>query len=69
MPKATMHEYYRMEARENDIRFARQVADMKAKPETLTVQQAADQDFGLRVATPNAGHHPATGSSIDYISH
>lgn len=40
-----MHKYYRMVARQNYVRLARQIADMKAKPETVKVQKAADQDL------------------------
>lgn len=44
-----MHEYYRMEARKNEVWFARQVASMEAKSETSTAQQAADENFWFRV--------------------
>jgi len=69
MPEASVHKYYRMVARQHDVGLARQVSDMKSKPKTMTVQQAANQDFRLGVATTYAGHHPAACLAVYYINH
>ena len=44
-------------------------SDMKAKPETVTVQQAANQDFRLGIAPTYTGHHPATCRAVYYVNH
>lgn len=64
-----MHKYYRMVARQHDVGLARQIADMKAKPETVTVQQAANQDFRFCISPTYAGHHPATYRAVYYVNH
>ena len=69
VPKAAVNKYYRTEAGKNDIGLSRQVMGMEAEPETLAMQQAADQDFRLCVAPAYAGHHPAARRAVDYVDH
>ncbi len=69
MPEASMHKYYCMVAGQYDIRLARQIVNIKAKPETMTVQQAANHDFRLGIAPTYAGHHPATCDAVYNVNH
>jgi len=69
MPETSMYKYYSMVTWQHDIRFAGQVTGMQPKPEAASVQQAADQDFRSGIAPAYSGHHPATCSTVDYVSH
>ena len=59
VPEATVHENDGTVPRQHDVGRAGQVAAVKAEAEAEAVQDAADDQFGLRVPAPNARHHAA----------
>ncbi len=69
MPEAAMYKNYGVITRQNNIRFSRQVANMKTEPESLLVQNVSNQYFRFGVASPYAGHHPAAGGAVHHIDH
>jgi len=68
MPETAVNEYDGLTARKYQIRFTRQVASMKAIPETPGVKATTNEHFGRGVFPPNARHHPASGGGVDDIS-
>ncbi|CAM2160962.1 conserved hypothetical protein [Paraburkholderia tropica] len=69
VPETAVHEHGGAIARQDDVGAARQFAHVEAKAEAAAMQQAANQDFRLRVAPANAGHHPASGGGIHDVDH
>lgn len=69
MPKAAMDEHDSTILRQNDIWFSRQVFRGDAISQAMRMQIFSDNQFGLRVTPPNAGHHPATSCAIDDVCH
>lgn len=56
MPEAAVNKKHRLEFRENQIRFARQLFHMQAKPKSLFVQIASDHQFGFCIFPPDPAH-------------
>lgn len=69
MPKTAVRKQNGTMAREDKIWGARQVATVELKTKTELVQAAAQNEFGLRILAPDAGHHPTADCRRDYISH
>lgn len=69
MPEASMHKYHGMVTGKYNVRRAWQIAGMKPEPEAMAMQTAPDQDFRSGITSPDAGHHPASGSTVYYIDH
>ena len=69
VPKTTMNKNYSPIFWKNYIRLARHVLGMKTKTKAVAMQDAANQQFRLRIFSPDAGHHPASGGLVDDISH
>jgi hypothetical protein len=61
VPETTMNKDDGAKASQHNIRFSWKVADMQPKPETLAMQQAANENLRLCVSPSNTGHHPASG--------
>lgn len=58
MPIASVHKDRGSVAGKNDIRTARQFADVKAEPEPMTMQVTTNDHLGLGVTPPVRRHHP-----------
>lgn len=58
MPEASVNEHDGPVPRQDDVRPARQASVVKAKSQTRSVEIGADDHLGLRIATPDSGHHP-----------
>ena len=69
MPEATMDEHHSVVPREYDIGSAGQSGTMKAEPQPQSVKGAPNGDFGLRVLTADARHHPTSRRPVDDICH
>jgi hypothetical protein len=61
MPETAMNKNDGAKASQHNIRFSWKVADMQPKPESLAMQQTANQYLRLCVSPSNTGHHPASG--------
>lgn len=60
VPEASVDEHDFTPPGKHDIRSTGQVSAMQAIPVVHRVEQATDNHLGLRVATSNGGHDPAT---------
>jgi len=69
VPEAAMHKDDSMVFRKHHVWPARQIAGRKAVAETQAVQEPADDQFGLRIATPDRGHHPRSNFWRNTVSH
>jgi len=69
MPKTSMYEYHSLVFRQHDIGFAGKVFYMQPVAETVFMQKAAYQHFGLGVLTSDARHVVAPGLFGMYIRH
>lgn len=69
MPEAAMDKDHRPQTGKNNVWFAWQIAAMKAKPEALAVQKAANQNFWFCISAAYPCHHPASRRAIDNIYH
>ena len=59
-----MDEYDRAVSWQHNVGTSRQLALMKPKPETLSVKRSPQGQFGLRITTPNAGHHAGAHGAV-----
>jgi hypothetical protein len=59
MPETSMGKQNRMAPRKHHVGLARERAVVKPEAKTCPVQTAAQQQFGLRIRTPDASHHAA----------
>lgn len=69
MPEASMDEDHQAMLRKHDVWLAGQARAVQPVPETVTVQKASQQTFGLRVGASNAGHHAAADFLGDSVYH
>lgn len=69
MPKAAIHKHHNPMLCQNKVRFAGKSPGMDAIPVTECEQTTPDQEFGLRVLTPDTGHHPAAYGGGNNVSH
>lgn len=69
VPKATIYENYRFVLRQHNIRAAGQVLTVQAKAIPQRMQSLSDQDLGLGVLAPDAGHHLTAFRLRDNVSH
>ena len=67
MPEAAVHKDYESMASEYEIWMSRKIGAMESEPETQTVQQMPDGQFGFRMARTNSRHHSASTLRIDDI--
>lgn len=58
VPKAAMDEDDRLKFRKDNVRATREVFGVNAKTVPHFMKERTDEDFGLRVLAPNAGHVP-----------
>lgn len=68
MPKASVDEYHCAIFCEDHIGLSGKLPVMQPEPEAGTVQHFPDGYFRLGIFPPYAGHHPAAGRFIDYVS-
>jgi hypothetical protein len=64
-----MHEDSHPKPWQNNVRATWQILTVQTKPKTGSKQCFADDDFWLRIQSPNTGHHPASGCRIHDVSH
>lgn len=69
VPEASMYKNHGVHSREDDVWLTGQIATMKAKPESLAMQQAANQNLGFGITATYPCHHAAAGRAIDNIYH
>lgn len=77
MPEAPMHKYGDAMSRKDNVRRARQVTAMEAKPITQAVKRTANRDFRHGVPLAYAGHHGTSlrvnclrfGHSLQFPAH
>lgn len=69
MPKAPMDKQHRSILGKDQVRPAGQVPTMKTKPQTRPMEKTTYCKFRRSVTPLDAGHHPASGLAVDYISH
>lgn len=67
MPKAAVDKHDGVITRQNDIRLARQIGAVQAKPEPLEMQPAPHEEFRLRVPPANFAHHAGAGLFVEYV--
>lgn len=69
MPKAAMNKNDLLSARENDIRFPREVPTVQAIPVPLRVEKSPDEKLWLCVGGPNRPHDAAAAFRGNMVSH
>lgn len=69
MPVAPVNEHHRAVSRKNEIRGTGQFSVMQPIAQSLTMQKASDQHFGLGILASNAGHHPRPDCRSNHICH
>jgi len=69
MPEAPMHQNNSLVPGQNNVRLSGQVLDVQPKPEPTRMQQAANENFRVCVAAPDAGHHAASGVLVYNVRH
>jgi hypothetical protein len=69
MPETTVHEDDRMARRENEVRFAREIAAVKPIAKAKRVNETANEHFRLSVFSANARHALAAGTFGKRIGH
>lgn len=69
MPEAAMHEDHGPVTRENQVRRAWQVADMKLVSEAGSVKIASHHELGASILSANGGHHARAYPRVNYIRH
>ena len=61
MPEAAVYEYDGLPARKDNIGLSRQILRVKPVAKSERVQATPDNELRLRVLSPDARHHPASG--------
>lgn len=69
MPETAHDVYHGVVTGQNDVRRPRKGTNMGAEAEALAMEMAAHEKLGLRVLSPDAGHHPASGRRVDDVDH
>jgi hypothetical protein len=67
VPKAAVHEDHGAPSRQNDVRRPGQSNPMDTKPQALTVQITADNQFRSGVTGSDSRHDCATTIRVEYI--
>lgn len=67
VPEAAVHMDQRVIFRQHDVRLTRNIFCVKPETEAKSVQPLAKKHFRARILRPNAGHHPAASSFVDYV--
>lgn len=68
VPEAAMNKEHGIPLREDHVGFAGKWC-MDTETKALGVEAFAQEDFGLGVLSPDAGHHPASNLRRDDVSH
>lgn len=69
MPETTMHEDRGMKPANDDVGLTSQVLPVDSEAITAPVEAAADQEFRLRVLSPDSRHVAASGHGIMNVRH
>lgn len=67
VPEAAMHDNQSVIFRQHDVWLTQNIFCVKPETEAKSVQPLAKKNFRARILRPNAGHHPATSSFVDYV--
>jgi hypothetical protein len=69
MPETAVDQNYGLEPREDQIRLTGKRLIMELVTEPPLMQAGPKHQFGVGILPLDAGHHPGTGSRINYIRH
>ncbi len=64
VPEAAINKYGCVIFWQNDIGFSRKIFIVKFKPEPLSMQKAANNNFRFCVGASDAAHHAASGALV-----